>query len=531
MKQVAECNQARIRARVHAQTLIAALAVGVLPAAVQADVVYSGVVNLVVPATYEGLYLNVESGISSSVAAEVPGYDINPWGTSTEEVALFAPFGTKYMRNPFIGTLLWRTKVPLWTSISELSSFYYGGSSAVLGTLVGQWSASNSGLYGFQFEGADGLPHFGWVRMLIGANATDRVIKDYAYETTPMRAVPAGYIGGALPQYNPCAITNPVATLGDHNFPINSTGAPTISIDAGCGGTLHHANSFKFVVPDSGLYRIHTCESGVDTRLAVLGGCAFNSNLLSCSDDSCGSGSNIQIDLSEGQVVYITVGGATPKVSIPNPVRIGIAQLDPPACVNATEVLLGANAFDMAGSTLTQSVVVEASSIATTIYKSRILTFTPLTTSAYTISTCGSQNDTVLAIGETCPPGGSPFVAIAMNDDGCACSTGCGAELWSSSLTSTSTGAPLTQSLEAGKTYFILLGGYEEWTPATSGSLVVARPPAPCDADLTGDGVVDGSDLAALLNEWGNAAGDVNGDGTTDGGDISVVLLAWGSCA
>ena len=62
-----------------------------------------------------------------------------------------------------------------------------------------------------------------------------------------------------------------------------------------------------------------------------------------------------------------------------------------------------------------------------------------------------------------------------------------------------------------------------------------AGAPCGCDADITGNGFVDGADLAAVLNAWGGAAGgksaaDVNRDGAVDGQDLALVLGSWGSC-
>ena len=47
--------------------------------------------------------------------------------------------------------------------------------------------------------------------------------------------------------------------------------------------------------------------------------------------------------------------------------------------------------------------------------------------------------------------------------------------------------------------------------------------------DITGDGVVDGQDLARLLGSWGTAASgaDLNGDGVVDGQDLAILLAAW----
>ena len=56
-----------------------------------------------------------------------------------------------------------------------------------------------------------------------------------------------------------------------------------------------------------------------------------------------------------------------------------------------------------------------------------------------------------------------------------------------------------------------------------------------CPGDLTGNGVVDGLDLAGVLSAWGTQGGelggDVNGDGIVAGADLAFVLGAWGPCA
>jgi len=47
--------------------------------------------------------------------------------------------------------------------------------------------------------------------------------------------------------------------------------------------------------------------------------------------------------------------------------------------------------------------------------------------------------------------------------------------------------------------------------------------------DLTGDGFVDGADLAALLINWGtdNPAADLNADGVVNGADLATLLTNW----
>jgi len=48
--------------------------------------------------------------------------------------------------------------------------------------------------------------------------------------------------------------------------------------------------------------------------------------------------------------------------------------------------------------------------------------------------------------------------------------------------------------------------------------------------DLSGDGVVNGADMAVVLNNWGmvTATGDVNSDGVVDGTDLAELLNNWG---
>jgi V8-like Glu-specific endopeptidase len=54
----------------------------------------------------------------------------------------------------------------------------------------------------------------------------------------------------------------------------------------------------------------------------------------------------------------------------------------------------------------------------------------------------------------------------------------------------------------------------------------------PCKADLNGDGVVNGGDLAILLGAWGQNGGAANLDGVgpVNGGDLAILLGSWGPC-
>jgi hypothetical protein len=60
----------------------------------------------------------------------------------------------------------------------------------------------------------------------------------------------------------------------------------------------------------------------------------------------------------------------------------------------------------------------------------------------------------------------------------------------------------------------------------------VCETPA-CPADLDGDGVVGGKDLAIMLSSWGPCGGcpsDIVASGEVDGADLTVLLGNWGPC-
>jgi hypothetical protein len=69
--------------------------------------------------------------------------------------------------------------------------------------------------------------------------------------------------------------------------------------------------------------------------------------------------------------------------------------------------------------------------------------------------------------------------------------------------------------------------------------VVVVVPDPPCPADFDGpcdapDGIVDVTDLLAVLAAWGPCTGtcpaDVNGSGSVDVTDLLAVLADWGAC-
>ncbi|MEC9374088.1 MAG: hypothetical protein VYC34_09600, partial [Planctomycetota bacterium] len=57
-----------------------------------------------------------------------------------------------------------------------------------------------------------------------------------------------------------------------------------------------------------------------------------------------------------------------------------------------------------------------------------------------------------------------------------------------------------------------------------------------CPADITGNGTVNGADLAEVLGSWGDCPtegpcpGDLTGNGVVNGADLGELLGSWGDC-
>lgn len=183
-------------------------------------------------------------------------------------------------------------------------------------------------------------------------------------------------------------------------------------------------------------------------------------------------------------------------------------------CTTAQAVGEGAVSFNTINATdSTGTLPVSCDEGAGTVMRNDIwYLYTPTCDGTATVTTCGTAAfDTRLsAYATACPPAG----ALVACDDGTAgCANG------------TST---ITFPVAAGLSRFIRVGGS---TGGGSGTLTITcAPQAPCLPDFNFDFVVDGADLAELLNAWSTPAGDIDGDGTTGGSDLAIMLNAWGKC-
>jgi hypothetical protein len=172
------------------------IGVGLVGTARSADaaIVYSGVVNLNIPITTNGLYLNVVTGAnnlpSSTGGSTVPGWDINPY--STNGFGLFSPSSLAGGVYVVTSATTAANLVP-GTTVGAASTYGSGATS-----VVSQWNLSSSNNYvGFRFQNeATGQVHYGWFQVLFGsaANVSPRLLVAYAYEDQPGVSINAGVV-------------------------------------------------------------------------------------------------------------------------------------------------------------------------------------------------------------------------------------------------------------------------------------------------------------------------------------------------
>lgn len=174
----------------------AAAAAATVVGAANAAIVWSGVVNLDIPASTNGLYLNVVNGANNLPApggagGTVPGWDINPW--SATGLSFFnSGIGNTYVRAS--GTAGVSNLAPGFLISS--TSTYGSGAAQATGTNAFVVNSANN-IVGFKFiNESTGATHYGWFRVSLGAtlSSVPRSVVEYAYESVAGASIEAGAI-------------------------------------------------------------------------------------------------------------------------------------------------------------------------------------------------------------------------------------------------------------------------------------------------------------------------------------------------
>lgn len=160
----------------------------------EAALVYSGPVNINIPSTTAGVYLNFVTGVFGTAAA-TPGWDVNPW--SSTGLGLFnpsAPAGGVYVGTAPAGSQA--RNLPVGEIIGP-ASIYGSNSSAAANSAVFNLNSSDN-LIGvrFQNEANGNQIHYGWMRISLGGTAggQPRSIVEYAYNDVAGGTIEAGVV-------------------------------------------------------------------------------------------------------------------------------------------------------------------------------------------------------------------------------------------------------------------------------------------------------------------------------------------------
>lgn len=165
-----------------------AAAVGVTQNA-DADIVYSGAVNIPIPNNIDGVYMNIVTGATGSSGGGVAGWDINPYTAGVGTFNLWGPTANTWFAVGGNFNLAEGTMID-----GPASAFFRPGGATNLAPQMNLNSSDN--LLGFRFvnEANGNQVHYGWIRIQFGATAGDRAIVEYAYEDIAGVGIAAGVI-------------------------------------------------------------------------------------------------------------------------------------------------------------------------------------------------------------------------------------------------------------------------------------------------------------------------------------------------
>ena len=348
--------------------------------------------------------------------------------------------------------------------------------------------------------------------------------------SAPAPAAMSVEVEEVAPPADPCQSIGTLV-VGANTVALDPT-LPDLVVPTVPATSVHKANYFRFTAPQAGVYRVGNCaDAAFDSIVVRTTACNDPSAVVAVDDDGCGTiggPSRMQFFSEAGQTTLIGIGAWSEVDPLPASTVLAVSFLAPPANPCAAANVLAAAEGSV--TTVPMSIAYRGLSLAghcdpgpagtDTIACARIVRYTALTTGACTIGTCADVDptglgrvDSRIAVLAAC---GDAASVIACDDDGC-----------------TQGAAPYTSRLTfdavAGTTYYIAVGGFDEFV-AGPFHLEIGVPVPPVNpADINRDGAVDGADLTMLLGAWGStdAAADVDRDGFVGGSDLTILLSAW----
>ncbi len=179
-----------LKTRLNKHLAVAAVATAAVSAA-NAQIVHH-VVNYDIPATLNGLYLNVVTGANNLAGgtggSTVPGWDINFWSSSSfNQFSPTNPAGGAYV----ITAGSTAANMAFGASIDAGNTYGSGSLNA------NQWNLnSDQNLIGFRFfNESTNAVHYGWARVSLGSTLIGpRSLVEFAYESTAGGSIGAGVV-------------------------------------------------------------------------------------------------------------------------------------------------------------------------------------------------------------------------------------------------------------------------------------------------------------------------------------------------
>lgn len=157
-----------------------------------ADVIYSNLKDISIPANFAGVYLDVDTGNwNTNALAPQTGWDINPFfgGSVLWNSPGFQPVRSGNGEMDAVLNLATGTMVD---GTRDFSTFVqgpggedpggpgYGGSETHLGNGAGQFVSGTEGYFGFRMTGGN----YGWMRVVLTNNTGGALIKEWAYDNS-----------------------------------------------------------------------------------------------------------------------------------------------------------------------------------------------------------------------------------------------------------------------------------------------------------------------------------------------------------
>ncbi len=203
-----------------------------------AAIVYSGIVNINVPSTTAGIYINLLTGVFATSPGAVPGWDINPWGSTAFNFwANNAASPNDGVINNFPGgtsaTLV--DNLPLGSTVN--GAFTFGRTNGIETTGPTAFVLNCTSNYvGFRFlNEATGQINFGWAQFGLSTTpgSQPRTLISYAYDNSGA-PIAVGLL--TPPPPTPTQVVSRKSHNGvlfDVNLPLTGTGPVGIECRSG----------------------------------------------------------------------------------------------------------------------------------------------------------------------------------------------------------------------------------------------------------------------------------------------------------